>query len=215
MMDKFDRLLEAIEHPDRFSTEELEEMLADDESRSYYQFMAASRSAMTPQPEPDIDKEWQHFADHHMRRKPLIVRLAARRGAAAAAVITAVALGAVAGSLIINRSSELPANTVQASLSAPVTTRIDKTIPLDQDTTVRADSASVVFVTFNNEPLVKIVAELADHYQAEVVINNQSAKKLRLYYNWNPGLTLQQILDQLNNFEQINITLSDNKIIVN
>ena len=215
MMDKFDRLLEAIEHPDRFRTEELEEILADDESRRYYQLMAAWRSAMTPRPEPDTDKEWEHFAARHMRRKPLILRLAARRGAAAAAVIAAVALGAVAGGLIISRTSTLPAATVQMAPETAATAMKDEVMTVTPDTTGKADTAATVFVTFNNEPLVKIVNDLSEHYKAEVVINNQSAKKLRLYYNWNQSMTLEQILEQLNNFEQINITLADNKIIVN
>ena len=87
MMDKYDRLLDAIEHPGKYSDEELKEMLSDPELRRAYRLMAATRSFMAEKPEPDVDSEWQRFSARHLQpRRPLVVRLFGGRPVAAAAV---------------------------------------------------------------------------------------------------------------------------------
>lgn len=62
MKDDIDRLLDAVEHPERFSDEELEKMFEDSETFEMYRLMGRTAYALTDTPEPDIDKEWQDFA---------------------------------------------------------------------------------------------------------------------------------------------------------
>lgn len=216
MMDKYDRLLDAIEHPGKYSDEELKEMLSDPELRRAYRLMAATRSFMAEKPEPDVDSEWQRFSARHLQpRRPLVVRLFGGRPVAAAAVAAIVSLAAVAAGITISVRSSAPdaGSAGEVYSDYPVAGAIAATDTVAD--VAPADSAIVSAVTFKDEPLSVILGEIGRHYGAEVVFKNPDTGRLRLYYNWNSSMTLDAIVDQLNNFEQINIDLSGKKIIVN
>ena len=53
-MDKIDRLLDAIEHPVRYSKTDIEAMLADPEIRAVYDLMDKTKASLTPISTPDI-----------------------------------------------------------------------------------------------------------------------------------------------------------------
>lgn len=216
MMDKYDRLLDAIEHPGNYTDDELNDLLSDPELRRAYRLMAASRSALIRQPEPDVDSEWDRFAAQHLTsRRPLIVRLIGRWPVAAAIVVGLVSIAAVAAGITITKAVSAPA----AAPDAVEATRPDHyagVVISEPDTVVvSSDSASVSIVTFKDETLSDLLNALGKHYGAEVEFKNPAARRLRLYYNWNPALTLDETVEQLNNFEQINLSLSNEKIVVN
>ena len=73
---------------------------------------------------------------------------------------------------------------------------------------------SIVPVMFEDESLEKIVREIAEAYGVEVRFDNIDAASLHLYYKFNPLLPLDEIVEQLNTFEQINIARQDNLLIV-
>ncbi len=56
-MDKIDRLLDAIEHPDRYSEKDVEAMLADPEVMEVYRLLDTIKAVLTPIPAPDVDTE--------------------------------------------------------------------------------------------------------------------------------------------------------------
>lgn len=215
MMDKYDRLLDAIEHPGKYTDEELKEMLSDPELRRAYRLMAATRSFMAEKPEPDVDSEWQRFSARHLQpRRPFVVRIFGGRSVAAAAVAAVVSLAAVAAGITMSVRSSAPeeGSSVELNADYPVAAAIAATDTVAD--AAPADSVVVSAVTFKDEPLSVIIGEIGRHYGAEVVFKNPDTGRLRLYYNWNPSMTLDAIVDQLDNFEQININLSGKKIIV-
>ncbi|MDE6122467.1 MAG: DUF4974 domain-containing protein, partial [Duncaniella dubosii] len=55
-----------------------------------------------------------------------------------------------------------------------------------------------------------IMKEVADTYGVEVRFNNKEAASLRLYYKLDPSLTLDDVVGQLNTFEQIRIRQTGN-----
>ena len=59
MKDRTDRLFEAIEHPDRFSDDEIQEMLNDPCMQELYKQICKTADALTTTEEPDIDREWE------------------------------------------------------------------------------------------------------------------------------------------------------------
>ena len=69
-------------------------------------------------------------------------------------------------------------------------------------------------IVFKGESLEKILADIAGYYGATVAFNQDSAKSLKLYFEWNQALPLNEVVGQLNNFEQINITLTDKVLAV-
>lgn len=64
---------------------------------------------------------------------------------------------------------------------------------------------------FEDEPLEKIMKEVADAYGVEEIrFNNLEAAALHLYYKFDPSLPLNEVVEQLNTFEQINIKQNGN-----
>lgn len=216
MMDKYDRLLDAIEHPGKYTDEDLREMLSDPELRKAYRMLAATRSFMAEKPEPDTDMEWQRFASRHLQpRRPLVARLFGGRQPAVAAVAAIVSLAAVAAGITVTVRTAASGTGSGAGTEPGYAA---STAVAEPDTVARvaqADTAALSIVTFRDKPLAGILGAIGSHYGAEVVFRRPDTGQLRLYYNWNPSMTLDAIVEQLNSFEQINIKLSDNKLIVN
>ena len=69
-------------------------------------------------------------------------------------------------------------------------------------------------VIFDNVELDKMLTTMAKHYGAEVEFDNDDARAFRLYFTWKPNETLEHEIERLNQFESINIELSDHKITV-
>lgn len=55
---------------------------------------------------------------------------------------------------------------------------------------------------------------MAGYYGVTVKFNQDAAKSLLLYFEWDQSLPLNEVVEQLNNFEQINITLTDKALTV-
>ena len=53
-MDKIDRLLDAIEHPDRYAPIEIEAMLQDQEVKEVFDLLDKTKSSLQTLPSPDI-----------------------------------------------------------------------------------------------------------------------------------------------------------------
>ena len=80
---------------------------------------------------------------------------------------------------------------------APTDTIPDETTPLPET------------IVFKGENFERILADIAGYYGATVKFNQDAAKSLKLYFEWDQSLPLSEVVEQLNNFEQINITITD------
>ena len=80
---------------------------------------------------------------------------------------------------------------------------------------IRQDSSITVKpMVFKNTPLKDIVQEIANYHQLSVVVNNNEAAALRLYYPWNPQMPAEQVIGELNRFEKVNLAIKDNQLII-
>ena len=68
--------------------------------------------------------------------------------------------------------------------------------------------------TFENIPLKDIAAELAKAYHISLEIRNGETAALRLYYPWDPQMSLQQAVEELNRFEKAQLTPTNDKLII-
>lgn len=62
-MDKFESLLNAIEHPENYTPDELERMASDPETSEIYRALCAARSSAfsgNMLEEDDVEKEWEN-----------------------------------------------------------------------------------------------------------------------------------------------------------
>ena len=61
--------------------------------------------------------------------------------------------------------------------------------------------------TFEDTPLPVMLEQMARHYDMEVVFQNITARELRIYYEWDPENTINDVVNQLNTFQQFKITI--------
>lgn len=213
-MDKIDRLLDAIEHPERYSEPEISSMLADPEVREVYDLLYKTRSSLTPEPTPDVEAEWESFNKNRKRRKFSIPVIFTRNVAASIAIGIAsiVAMAAVVG-VSVRHAGKKDAATIEAP-AASVEVKASAT-PVVEEAEKQEGAQLPEFVVFDNESLEAVIGQIAGHYGLQVNFESESAKALRLHYRWDKTMTIDQVASDLNNFEQIHITVNDRIIQIN
>lgn len=218
MKDNIDRLLDALEHPENYSDAEVEQILTDPEAREVYDMLRKTADASAPVSEINLDEEWRRFETKQPKRRPVILRwlsFMASRNAAAAVIALVGTLAVVAATIGVthyfNANNEMTQTeqtepqkqTVIADFNvAPTDTIPTKTTPLPET------------IVFKGENLEKILADIAGYYGVTVKFNQDAAKSLQLYFEWDQSLPLSEVVEQLNNFEQIDITLTDKALTV-
>ena len=223
MKDKTDMLFEAIEHPDRFSEEEILNMLKDNELKELYMLMNKTSDALTETDEPDIDDEWKYFVRRNSKSESAFrhfhhsFRIFFNRNVAVILICIVASLAVVAATLGITYSfghtrikqeAQKPDVPV-ATVAAMADTSVDK----DSVSVADAAAAEPDIIVFKDESFAAIDV-IAGYYGAIVNCDNDKAKELRLYFQWDQKLPLADIIDQLNSFEQIDINLTDNVITI-
>ena len=68
--------------------------------------------------------------------------------------------------------------------------------------------------TFENVAFEQMISEIASYYDLQVKFENNEDKTLRLYYEWDSHLSIENIVKELNQFENVNIKLQQNELIV-
>ena len=63
---------------------------------------------------------------------------------------------------------------------------------------------------FEDESLESIMKEITGAYGIEVRFTNKEVASLHLYYKLDPSLPLNEVIEQLNTFEQIDIRQNGN-----
>lgn len=207
-------LLDIQEHPEKYSDEQLNSMLAEDEELAeMMEQLATTKRAMTKEEaedeQLDMDVLWQEFeAEHELEfDEPETKRVSMPlRKIAAMFIGVALTAGVAFAAIQIVRSVSKPAPepTKIEAPAAPKAAQPDDEVPADTVVAVKP-------VVFDNVELAQIMEQIAAHYKAEVEIENEDAGAYRLYFEWNSQETLEHVVERLNRFESINIELKNNK----
>ena len=213
-MDKTDRLLDAMNNPEKYSSAEIEEMLRDAETKEIFDLLDKTKSSLQPVSTPDIDVEWDKFKDNnYYKKKSSVLRLSAffSRKIAASVTVAIISITAVAAIIGISVSSLNNKENVTSEKEVAATKEI---ITNREDSIKTPDSPIQSFETviFDNEPLEVIMKQIGDFYGYKIEFKNDDAKSLRLYFRWNQASTIQEIVESLNNFEQIHLTIEGQTI---
>lgn len=213
-MDKYDLVLDIIAHPENYTSEELNEIMADEETREIYNLLCKTDAAVKANREINVDAEWGTFSNMHKIRRKRPYKWMENRAATIAVVvcssIVAVAAGiAVTVSVIENKPKQEP---------VIVMAEVDQYAVASQDTIIEEHGDSVIVtetpVIFEKEPLETILQYVGKAYGVEVKFNNKEVSALHLYYKFDPALSLDEVISQLNTFEQINISRNGNTLTV-
>lgn len=207
-MDKYDLVLDIVEHPEKYTSEQLAVMMSDPETKEIYNLLCKTDSAIEANEEVDVDAEWEDFSKKYPVRSRRTFLWFGSRAAAIAAIagtsIVAVAAGIAVTVTVIGHKQEPVAESVVVAPS--VVAASTDTVTVENDTVM----VGLTPVMFENEPLEKIMKEVAGAYGVDVRFDNREAALLHLYYKFDPSLPLTEIVEQLNTFEQINIKHNGN-----
>ena len=197
--DKIRFLLSMQEHPEQYTVEQLQQMIADDpELAEQLEQLALTKQAFVKQEADEeailVEDEWKKFAAEHAEElealekdEPHTANIKKLMGIlpykVAASIIGILFTAGVAFAAIhIAR---------MVSHSKPQTIQTEQTI--------------------SDKP---ISALPTDTIKTDTTTNTKPVRQLRFYFVWKQDETLDIVLHRLNLFESITIELKDNKIIV-
>lgn len=207
-----DRLLEMLDHPEAYSDQEIRDIInRDDETRAAYDLFAMSKQAIRCQRmtlPPDADEAWRRFERKHYPR-------AGRRWMKVAASFAGVLLisGIAFAAIHIVSQRQNPPASKPLVVEKPV-----DTVPAD---TLATDTIAVEPVVYDNVSLERMLQEMVAYYGAEdskspikVTYRNEAARQLRFHFVWNRQQGMDKVVDDLNHFERLHVTLKGNQLIV-
>ncbi len=215
-MDKIDRLFDAMEHPEHYSQVEIETMLRDQEVKGAFDLLYKIKSSLQSIDTPDIEEEWAKFVKHHRKsersRHSWLPRFFSRNAVACIAIciVSFTAVAAIVGMGIYRISNGSLETTTDVELTTGtgiVTSQPDTVRIVDTEKGLTPE-----IIVFDDETLETIMNRTATYYGYNVIFNNHAAKSLRLYFRWNQALPIDDIVESLNNFEQITLTINDKTI---
>ncbi len=238
-MDKFEKILDIIDHQEKYSDEEIREILQDEECRKLYQTMVEVDSALLQQnlntqasishspddalssnsslgnSSPNIDEEWEKFCQEHQLREEATHPITSWRKLAASiagfVLISGIAFAAI--HTYIKRSQETTQVTADTH---PEVIKSDsaKQVTAKDSLTHPKPEKPAIHKIFENVAFEQMISEIASYYDLQVKFENNEDKTLRLYYEWNSHSSIENIVKELNQFENVNIELQQNELIV-
>ena len=203
-------LLDMQEHPDCYTDEQIESLLADAEMKDLFHDMALVKMALkkaNPK-KVNVDEAWNEFTSKQGPVSDGASHSSGNRFKIAASVIGVIFLSGITfaaiHSGIFSPSSSEDTNLVKAEQVVPT----PKTVR-HADVAEKTDSLDLKPVVFDNAELGDVVSQLAAFYQVKVEFEKTESRHIRIFFNWDKAKTLNQNLEILNAFDRIQITEAD------
>lgn len=224
-MDKFEKILDIIDHQEKYSDEEIREILQDEECRKLYQTMMEVDSALeNPSPIINVDEEWEKFSQKHQLQEEA-TQNAAQEAASHPITSWRKLAASIAGFVLISGIAFAAIHTYIKRSQEPTQVTADthpEVIKSDSAKQVAAKDSLIhpkpekpaIHKTFENVAFEQMISEIASYYDLQVKFENNEDKTLRLYYEWDSHLSIENIVKELNQFENVNIKLQQNELIV-
>ena len=173
-------------HPEKYTDEQLDQML--DESNI---------------PVPDANDAWEQFQKAH-----IVAKSTTTWHKIAAMFIGILMLSGIAYAAISHFIKMEDKPQVTLTERKPDIKKMEKTYGAEMTPTKKAP------VVFNNVELQQIMQYVADGYGVKVEFKNNAARTIRFYLQWEADDTLQEIIDKINHFEKVHLTLNEDTITI-
>lgn len=219
-MGNYNIVFDLIEHPENFSSEEVHEILSNPEMKEIYKMLCKLSTVFNAEnniSEELIDEEWECLnAGSTMKpeiQKCFKGRLMSSSRAASVFLIFFSSLIALAVGISVSlsvthkktkNSSEFSSTTVTQMVSSgdTITSKVNDNIE---------KSGPVIF---EDTPLEDILNVVSHSYDVSVKFRNPDTAEIHLFYKFDAGKLLEDIVEQLNTFERISISIDGDTIIV-
>lgn len=231
---KWDMLLDLLEHPEKYSETQKDELLGDEEVNELYQQLVETRQSLDfakskeKMKMPSIDAEWEKLKEEKQQKEEMSQNAETqqtaklfslwspmRKVAAVAAVLVVSGITFAAIHLVTRshqasdkHNTELVASRKDSiqQVSAPQKSNIEE----------KTDSASLAQLplVYENAELQNILTPIAGHFHLQVTYQNESARHIRLFLQLEKNMSLDDIIELLNHFEKVNIRHEGQTLIV-
>ncbi len=181
-------------HPEKYTDEQLDQMLNGVDI-----------------PVPNANEAWESFERQTPSLTPPLKGrgVATRRWQRVAAIfvgvlmLSGIAYAAISHFIMVEDKPK-----VAMTERKPDVKKMEKTYGVEMTPTKKAP------VIFNNVELHQIMQYVADGYGVKVEFKNKSARTIRFYLQWEADDTLQEIIDKINHFEKVHLTLNEEIITI-
>lgn len=215
-MDKYDIVLDLIEHPAKYTPERIAEILSDPEAREIYNLLCKADSTLaSTDAEVDVDAEWEKFSRLHKKPKFQFLWSGSRAASIAAIAFTSLAAVAIGITVAVKSFAPKP-QPIEVAAESSVETPATMYGTTGKDSTVVTEEVAAINtpVVFEDASLEEILSRVAEVHGATVEYKKPETAQLHLYYKFDPAIPLNETVEQLNTFEQIDIRIEGKTLIV-
>ena len=236
---KWDLLLDLLEHPEKYSETQKNELLGDEEVNELYQQLIETRQSLDfakskeEMKMPSIDAEWEKLKDEmklkekqqkeemsqdaetQQTAKSFPLWSPMRKVAAVAAVL--VVSGITFAAIHLVTRSHQPSDKNNTELVSSRKNSIQQvSAPQKSNIEEKADSASLAQLplVYENAELQNILTPIAGHFHLKVTYQNESARHIRLFLQLKEDMSIDDIIKLMNHFEKVNIRREGQTLIV-
>ena len=237
---KWDLLLDLLEHPEKYSETQKDELLGDEEVNQLYLQLIETRQSLDfakskeEMKMPSIVSEWEKLKDEMKLKEDklqkeeknqnaetqqtakLIPLWSPMRKVAAVAAVLVVSGITFAAIHLVTRS-HLASDNGNTELVASRKDCIQQvSTPQKSNIEEKADSASLAQLplVYENAELQNILTPIAGHFHLQVTYQNESARHIRLFLQLEKNMSLDDIIELMNHFEKVNIRHEGQTLIV-
>ncbi len=220
-LNKPDLLFRMMEQPQRYTADEWQAILADDECRELYTLMSKTQSAFDAVRADEMvtdevmDAEWKRLENKkitphstlHTPHFTLHTTHATLHHNAATFIGNVLVTGMSLAAIQLWKSAPDASKEKEKNVETTDTTVVAKQTPILEES---VDAS----VTYDNVPLEKMLSEIAAHYGVEAIFQSDSVRQLRFHFVWNREQPIDKVIENLNRFERLHVTLKHQQLIV-
>lgn len=236
---KWDLLLDLLEHPEKYSETQKDELLGDEEVNELYQQLVETRQSLDfakskeKMKMPSIDAEWEKLKDEMKLKEKqqkeemsqnaetqqtakLFPLWSPMRKVAAVAAVLVVSGITFAAIHLVTRSHQASEKNNTELVASQKDSIQQVSAPQKSNIEEKADSASLAQLplVYENAELQNILTPIAGHFLLQVTYQNESARHIRLFLQLEKNMSLDDIIELLNHFEKVNIRHEGQTLIV-
>ena len=236
---KWDLLLDLLEHPEKYSETQKAELLGDEEVNELYQQLVEIRQSLDyckskeEMKMPSIDAEWEKLKDEMKLKEKqqkeemkqnaetqqtakLFPLWSPMRKVAAVAAVLVVSGITFAAIHLVTRSHQASDKNNSELVASRKDSIQQVSAPQKSNIEEKTDSASLAQLplVYENAELQNILTPIAGHFHLQVTYQNESARHIRLFLQLEKNMSLDDIIEQMNHFEKVNIRHEGQTLIV-
>ena len=231
---KWDLLLDFLEHPEKYSETQKDELLGDEEVNELYQQLVETRQSLDfakskeGMKMPSIDAEWEKLKEEKQQKEEMSQNAETQQTAKlfplwspmrkVAAVVAVLVVSGITFAAIhlVTRSHQASDNSNTELVSSRKDSIQQVSAPQKSNIEEKTDSASLAQfpLVYENAELQNILTPIAGHFRLQVTYQNESARHIRLYLQLEKNMSLDDIIELMNHFEKVNIRHEGQTLIV-